>query len=180
MNPTDDLVRAWSGLALIGAGREAGRDQFTATAKGLLVALGWFVLALLLGAAAQSVAVGLPRLDQLLVGLGIQAVTLAILFIVMRSSLRFLALDTPTLVLFVPAIYVLGLMQVIAIPLVLLGPNTQVLAILAAALMIGRAGKVLAGMRTGTSLAFAAACLMVLVLVPVALYMLFVQFPSPA
>ena len=106
--------------------------------------------------------------------------TLAALFIVMRSSLRFLALDTPTLVLFVPAIYVLGLMQVIAIPLVLLGPNTQVLAILAAALMIGRAGKVLAGMRTGTSLAFAAACLMVLVLVPVALYMLFVQFPSPA
>jgi hypothetical protein len=71
-------------------------------------------------------------------------------------------------------------MQVIAIPLILLGPNLQVVAVLAAALMIGREGKVLAGMGTGTSLAYALASLMVLVLVPVALYMLFVQFPSPA
>jgi hypothetical protein len=180
VSPVNDLTRAWTGLALIGAGRPGARAQFDATGMGLLVATGWFVLALLLGAAAQSIAVGLPRLDQLLAGLGIQAVTLLVLFVATRMSLRFLKLDTPALVLFVPTVYILGLMQVIAIPLILLGPNAQVLAILAAALMIGRGGKVLAGMSTGTSLAFALASLMVLVLVPVALYMLFVQFPSPA
>lgn len=181
MNPVDHLVRAWTGLALVAAGRSEAGAQFTPTLTGLLIAFGWFVLSLLLGAAAQSMAVGLPRLDQLLVGLGIQAATLAVLFGAMVLSLNFLKLGAvPAFRLFVPAVYILALMQVIAIPLILLGPNAQVLAILAAALTIGRAGKVLAGMSTGTSLAFALLCLMVLVLVPGALYMLYLQIPSPA
>lgn len=180
MNPVADLVAAWTGLAAIAAGRPEARGQFTPTLGGLVVAAGWFVLSLLLGAAAQSVAVGMPRLDQLLAGLGIQAVTLAVLFWLTAISLHFLKLSVPALLLFVATLYTLALMQVIAIPLILLGPNVQVVAILAAALMIGRAGKVLAGMSTGSSLAFAFLALMVLVLVPVALYMLFLQIPSPA
>jgi hypothetical protein len=180
VNPVADLVRAWTGLAMIAAGKSEAQSQFTPTPGGLAIAAGWLVLALLLGAAAQSVAVGLPRLDQVLAGLGIQAVTVAVLFWATAISLHFLKLSVPAFILFVASLYILALMQAFAIPLILLGPNVQVLAILAAALMIGRAGKVLAGMTTGSSIAFAFLALMVLVLVPVALYMLFLQIPSPA
>ena len=88
--------------------------------------------------------------------------------------------SVPATVLFVPIVYILGLLQLAAIPLILLGPNLQLVAILVAAFFIGRAGKVLAGMPRGTALAFGFLSLMVLVLVPVALYMLFVEIPSPA
>ena len=66
------------------------------------------------------------------------------------------------------------------IPLVLLGPNVQLLAVLALALLIWRAGVVLGGMRNGVAIAFSLLCLMVLVVVPNALYMLFLVVPSPA
>jgi hypothetical protein len=180
VNPVADLTAAWTGLALIVAGKPEAATQFAATLNGLAVAVGWFVLSLVLGAAAQSVAVGMPRLDQVLFGLGIQAATLAVLFWATVISLHFLKLTVSPLGLFVPIVYILALMQVFAIPLILLGPNVQILAVLAAAVMVGRAGKVLAGMNTGSSIAFAFLSLMVLVLVPVALYMLFLQIPSPA
>ena len=46
--------------------------------------------------------------------------------------------------------------------------------------LIWRAGAVLASMRTGVAVAFALLCLMVLVVVPNALYIVFLQIPSPA
>ena len=180
MNFVADLTRAWNGLAAIAAGRGDAPSFFSPTLQGFTVAAAWLILALLLGAAAQSVAVGMPRLDQVLFGLAIQAVTVAALFWVTSLSLHFLKLDVPAITIFVPIVYILALMQVLAIPLLLLGPNVQVLAVVAAAAMIGRAGKVLAAMSTGSSIAFAVLSLMVLVLVPVALYMLFLQIPSPA
>lgn len=180
MSPVGELVRAWTGLALIGAGRPEARTAFAPTLAGLAIASGWFILALLLAAAAQSIAVGLPRLDQVLVGFLLQAITLAALFWATSLSLHFLKLELPATVLFVPMVYILGLLQLVAIPLILLGPNAQLLAILVAAFFMGRAGKVLAGMRRGTAIAFGLLCLMVLVLVPVALYMLFIPIPSPA
>ena len=180
MNPVADVSRAWNGLAAIAAGRTDARSQFSSTPGGLAVAAAWLLLSLLLGAAAQSSAVGMPRFDQVLFGLAIQAVTVTALFWATSLSLHFLKLDVPALTVFVPIVYVLALMQVVAIPLLLLGPNVQVLAVVAAAAMIGRTGKVLAGMSTGSSIAYAFLSLMVLVLVPVALYMLFLQIPSPA
>lgn len=180
MTPAGELVRAWTGLALIAAGRPEARNSFSPTLGGLAIAIGWFVLALLLVAAAQSVAVGLPRIEQVLVGFLIQGATLALLFWATSLSLHFLKLGVPATVLLVPIVYILGLLQLAAIPLILLGPNLQLVAILVAAFFIGRAGKVLAGMPRGTALAFGFLSLMVLVLVPVALYMLFVEIPSPA
>jgi len=180
VNPVADVTRAWNGLAAIAAGRAEAHDHFSPTLGGLAIAVAWLLLSLLLGAAAQSVAVGMPRLDQVLFGLAIQAVTVAALFWATSLSLHFLKLHVPSFTVFVPIVYVLALMQVLAIPLLLLGPNAQVLAVVAAAAMIGRVGKVLAAMSTGTSIAFAFLSLMVLVLVPVALYMLFLQISSPA
>ena len=72
------------------------------------------------------------------------------------------------------------LIQVLAIPLVLLGPNTQLIAVFVLGLLIWRAGVVIAGMRNGVAIAFALLCLMVLVVAPNALYIVFLQFPSSA
>ena len=180
MNPVTDLTEAWRGLALTVAGKREAADAFKPTPAGLLVALGWFVLALILVAAAQSVAVGMPSVTQVLAGFVIQGATVAVLAVATSMSLRFLKLELRLLQLLVPIVYFMALVQVLAIPLVLLGPNVQLLAVLALGLLIWRTGLVHGGMRNGVAFAFALLCLMVLVVVPNALYMLFLASPSPA
>jgi len=180
VNPITDLTLAWHGLALTVVGKREATTQFNPTRSGLVVALGWLLLALLLSAAAQSMAVGMPSVMQLTIGIFIQTVTVAVLAVATAQSLHFLKLGLPMTELFVPMVYFMALVQVLAIPLVLLGPNTQLIAVFVLGLLIWRAGVVIAGMRNGVAIAFALLCLMVLVVVPNALYMLFVQIPSPA
>ena len=185
MNPLTDLTLAWRGLALTVAGRREAAGLFSPTLPGLIVALGWFLVALLLSAAAQSAAaqsaaIGMPSPMQLAVGVLIQAVTVAALALVTAQSLHFLRLDVPMTQLFVPMVYFMALIQILAIPLTLLGPNAQLIAVFVLGLLIWRAGVIIAGMRNGIAIAFALLCLMVLVVVPNALYMLFLVIPSPA
>lgn len=180
MNPVDDLTRAWSGLGLIIAGKREAAREFTPTRWGLIVALAWFVLALLLVAAAQSVAVGMPDPMQVLAGFVIQGAVLVALAIATRSSLSFLKADVRLLELLVPIVWFMALAQVLAIPLVLLGPNVQILAILVLGVLIWRTAGVLGGMRSGVAIAYSLLCFMVLVVVPNALYMLLTATPSPA
>lgn len=180
MNPVADLASAWRGLALTAAGKREAAAQFNPTLGGLAIALGWFLLALILSAAAQSAAGGMPSLLQLAIGIFIQAMTLLALGFATVQSLRFLKLDVPAMTVLVPIVYFMALAQVLAIPLNLLGPNVQLIAVLVLALLIWRAGVILAGMRNGVAIAFALLCLMVLVVVPNALYMLFLAIPSPA
>lgn len=180
MNPVTHLTQAWRGLTLTIAGKREAASMFNSTLTGLLVALGWFLLAIILSAAAQSAAAGLPSVMQLLIGIFIQAVTVTALGLVTAQSFHFLKLDVPMTALFVPMVYFMALVQVLAIPLSLFGPNAQLIAVLALGVLIWRAGVVLAGMRQGVAVAFALLCLMVLVVVPNALYILFLQIPSPA
>ena len=180
MNPVADLTRAWNGLALTVAGKREAAGHFNPTLGGLVVALGWFLLALILSAAAQSMAVGMPSVLQVGIGIFIQAVTVAVLAVATAQSLHFLKLGIPMTVLFVPIVYCMALIQVLAIPLVLIGPNTQLIAVFVLGLLIWRSGVVIAGMRNGVAIAFALLCLMVLVVAPNALYIVFSQIPSPA
>ncbi len=180
MNPLTDLTLAWRGLAMIVGGKREAASRFNPTRMGLVIALGWFLLAIILSAAAQSAAVGMPSMAQLAIGILIQAVTVAALALVTAQSIHFLRLDVPMTVLFVPIIYFMALVQVLAIPLSLFGPNAQLIAVLGLGVLIWRAGVVLAAMRIGVAIAFALLCLMVLVVVPNALYIVFLQLPSPA
>ena len=178
MNPVDDLTRAWSGLGLIVAGKREAAGYFTPSVPGLVVALVWFALALLLVAAAQSVAVGMPDPMQVVAGFAIQAAVVAVLAIATRSSLTFLKLDVRPLALLVPVVWFMALTQVLAIPLVLLGPNVQILAVLVLVFMIWRTAIVLGGMPVGVAISYSLLCLLVLVVVPNALYMLLTAIPS--
>ena len=180
MNPLADLTLAWHGLAMTVAGKRDAASQFNPTPSGLLIALGWFGLAILLSAAAQSAALGLPSPMQLAIGIFIQAVTVTALALVTAQSFRFLRLELPVTALLVPIVYCMALAQVLAIPLSLLGPNAQLVAVFGLGVLIWRAGVVVGGLRNGVAIAFALLCLMVLVVVPNALYILFLQIPSPA
>lgn len=180
MNPITDLKDAWTGLAMIVAGKPEEAGKFNATPNGLVVALGWFLLALLLGTAAQSATVGMPGLEQVLVGLGIQAVTLAVLAVAITQSLHFLKLGVPMTALLVPIVWFMALLQIVIIPFNLAGLNVELISALVLSVLVWRCGTVIGGMRTGVAIAFALLCLMVLVIVPTALYMLFLTIPSPA
>jgi hypothetical protein len=181
VNPITDLALAWRGLAMTVAGKREAASQFNPTRAGLVIALGWFLLAIMLSAAAQSAAVGMPSLAQLAIGVLIQAVTVAALALVTAQSFHFLRLGLPMTAIFVPIVYFMALVQVLAIPLSLIGPNAQLIAVFGLGVLIWRAGVVLANMRNGVAIAFALLCLMVLVVVPNALYIVFfLSIPSPA
>lgn len=162
------------------AGLREAAGQFNPTLPGFVTALGWFLLALILSEAVQSMAVGLPSTGQLAVGILIQAATVAVLALATAQSLHFLKLGVPLTALLTPIIYLMALVRLMTIPLLFLGPGAQLLALLVLVVLIWRAAMVLAGMRTGVAIAYAALCLMVLVAVPYALYIVFVQIPSPA
>jgi hypothetical protein len=180
VNPLTDLTRAWQGLTMIVAGDRDAAGQFNPTRTGLFIALGWFALSLVLSAAAQSASSGLPSFTSLAIGFFIQAMTIVGLGVVTAQSFHFLKLDVPTTVIFVPIVYLMALVQLLAIPLNFLGSSAQLIAVLALVVMIWRAGMVLAGMRMGVAIAFALVCLLTLVVVPNALYIVFLQIPSPA
>jgi hypothetical protein len=180
MSPIADLVGAWRGLVLIMSGDADAGKAFNASWPGLAIALGWLVLADLLGAAVQSMGTGLPRLDQLVAGLLIQAITVAALLWASVIALHFVKSATPALLMFVVIVYLMALAQLIAIPLGVFGPNAQVIAILALVLLIWRSAMVVVPMIAAVAAAFGLLCLLVLVLVPSALYILFLQIPAPA
>ncbi len=180
MNPLTELSLAWRGTAMVVAGQRDAAGCFSRTPMGLAISLGWFVLALLLSAAAQAAALGMPRTEQVALGLAVQGGAVAALALAMTQSLRFLKLDVPVLALLVPTVYFVALVQVLAIPLALLGPNAQLIAVFVLALLIWRMAAVIGHMRSGTAIAFALLGVLVLVVVPNALYIVFLHVPSPA
>ena len=152
-----------------------------ATATIFDLSLPWLVAGFfLLSAAAQSAVIGMPSVASFAIAVLIHAATVAALGIVTAQSFHFLRIEAPMTAHFVPIVYFMALVQVLAIPLSVLGPNAQLLAVVALGVLIWRAGMVLVGMRLGVAIAFALLCLMVLVVVPNALYIVFLQIPSPA
>lgn len=178
MNPLAELADAVRGWGSILRGRSDAAGFFRLTNAGIAVASGYFVLALLLSVAAQSAAIGMPGLGQVLFGLVAQAITLAVLIFAMARSLRLLRLNVPLTTLVVPVLYALSFVFVIGIPLTLMSPNMALIAVFALGYGIFRAAEVLAGMRFGVAFAFALLCVIVLVVVPNGLYMLLSVLPS--
>lgn len=180
MNPVADLSESFRGWAEIVAGRDDAARRFRLTGSGPLVAYGWLLVAVLLSVAAQSVAVDrVPSIVQLLLGLVGQAITLGVLALVMAKTLHFIKLQVPLNRLLIPVVYALAYMFVVSVPLTLLGPYTGILAVLAVGYLIFAGARRLAGMGLSTAIAFAVLCVIVLVVVPNALYILLAEVPTP-
>ena len=158
----------------------AGRN-FRLNGTGPIIAYGWLLVAVLLWVAAQSAAADRgPNPIELLLGLAAQAVTVAALALVMAQTLHFIELQIPLNVLLIPIVYALAYMFVVSVPLALLGPSVVIVAMLGVGYLIYCAARVLAGMRLSTAIAFAVLCVIVLVVVPNALYILLADVPTPS
>ena len=178
MNPLAELTASFRGWSDILSGRPGAAAQFRTDAGGVIVASLTLLVAILLSVAAQSAGTGIPTLMQFVFGLIGQAITVVLLAFVMARALRVLKAQAGINALLVPVLYALSYMFVVAIPLVLIGPNAALLAVLGLGYLIYRAGRALAGMKIGISIAFAGLCVIVLVVVPFGLYMLLSLLPS--
>lgn len=177
MNPLGDLTRSFAGWNAIIAGKPNALEQFRIDAPGFLVAAITLALAILLSLAAQSAGAGMPTLFQLLFAIIAQALTMSLLVVGVVRLLRLLKQPIAPNLLLVPILYVLAYAFIVGIPLTLLGP----LALLVPLALIGliwRAGMVIGAMNAMTALAVALLCVIVLVVVPNALYMLLLLVPS--
>lgn len=178
MNPLAELTASFRGWAEILARKPGAGEQFRTDASGVVIASITLLIAILLSVAAQSAVVGIPTLAQLVFGLIGQAITIGLLAFAMARTLRFLRLKAPLNALLVPVLYALAYMFVVSIPLTLIGPNAALIAVFGLGYLIYRAGRQLAAMTLGVSIAFAMLCVIVLVVVPNALYMLLSLLPS--
>jgi len=177
MNPLGDLTRSFAGWTAIIAGRPEAREEFRTDNAGFAIAAITLALAILLSLAVQSAAAGMPTLFQLLFAIVAQALTMTLLVIGVVGLLRFLRVEVAPNTLLVPILYALAYAFVIGIPLTLLGP----LALLVPLALIGliwRAAVVVGEMSATVALAVALLCVIVLVVVPYALYMLLFLVPS--
>ena len=178
MNPLAELSAALRGWTDIVAGKAPASGDFRTDGSGLAVALASFLVAVLLGIAAQSAAIGMPSMWQVLYGILVQIITIALIGAVLMQALRMWANPTPLNAIFVPVLYGLALVQVIAIPLALIAPGLAILAIAVAGALIFRAAQVVAGLPLLRALGLAIVCVIVLVVVPNALYMLAFLIPT--
>jgi len=177
VNAFGQLTASFTGWSEIIAGKSAADRHFVLTRHGLAVAVLWFVVAVLLATALRSTG-GFPSLLQVMLGLVGEVITLGLVGLAIQQSLRRMQVAAATERLLVPVTYALAYMFVVSIPLQLIGAGLALLAVVLAAAMIARAAQVLCGLKPGPALAVGGVCLLVLVIVPYALYIVLSLFPT--
>ena len=177
MSLLGDLTRSFAGWNAIIAGKPDARDDFRADGAGFATAAITLAIAILLSLAVQSASAGMPTLFQLLFDVFAQALTMTLLVLGVARLLPVLKIEIAPNVLLVPILYVLAFAFVLGIPLTLLGPLV-LLVPLALFGLIWRAAMVVGEMSLVPALAVALLCVLVLVVVPNALYMLLLLVPS--
>jgi hypothetical protein len=178
VSPLADLSSALRGWTDVLAGKPEAAAQFRTDFSGIATAALTLVVAVLLSVAVQSAGAGLPSLLQFVFGLIALGLTIAVLAIAMQRTLKLLRTDVPLATLLVPTLYALALAFVVAIPLLAIGPNAGLIIIAGLGLAIWRLATVVSGLKVLHSIVFSAVCVIVLVVVPYALYMLLLLVPS--
>ena len=128
MNAFGELTASFAGWSEIIAGKAQADRHFVPTRRGLMVAVLWFVVAMLLASAVQS-AGAFPSPARVLSGLIAELVTLALVGVAVQQGLRRLQVAAPTERLLVPVTYALAYMFVVSIPLLLIGTGPALLAL---------------------------------------------------
>lgn len=176
MNP--ELGNSITGWSAIVAGRGDAPTYFRIDRRGVLVALAWLLIGMLLSVAVQSAMFGLPNIVSVLFSLVGEAITLGLLWLAMTQLSRFLHIEAAPLALFVPILYLLAYVFVISGLLQLISPAFGLVLMLCVAVLVFRAAQVIYGLKTMPAAALAGAAFIVLVVVPYALYMLLLLLPS--
>jgi hypothetical protein len=166
-----DAVVGW--LDII-AGRPGGGERFNATQAGLVRALIWYFLLVLLTVLVQGLSLGMPASSEVFTAVMVNALPLLGVYLVILVTVRLFRLAIPVNALLVPAIYAMAFILAIGLPLSLLGGGMFANAMLGAlGYMFYRAGRDIAKLGIGVAIAFAVLSIVVLVALPIGLYMVF-------
>ena len=176
MNPDlGNSIRGWSAIV---AGRGDTAAHFRVDRGGILIALGWLLIGMLLSIAVQAAIFGLPNIIAVVFSLVGEAITLGLLWLVLSALFRFLGISVLPIVLFVPILYLLAYVFLLSALLQLISQAFGLILMLCVAALIFRAAQVVCGLKPVGALAVAGAAFIVLVVVPNALYMVLVFLPS--
>lgn len=172
MNAFSELKRALVGwLDLLTAQPDAA-GKFNLTPGGLVNAIGFYIVTILLSVAALGLAEGMvPSLMQAAISVMFHLIVLFALLLAAAGTARLMRADLYALA--VPVAYALAIVQLLSLPLVYVQSDAGALALLGVrGFMFFRAARGVAGLGGGVSLAFAILCVLLLAAIPFGLYML--------
>jgi hypothetical protein len=175
MTPINELWGAVVGwYELLSARPEAAR-HFNLTRRGLGIALGFYLLMVVVTLATQALMGQLAGLSDVVMSAAVNVLPLLGVALVILITIALLRLNLSFTALAVPAIYAMTFMGLVQLPLSLWTGglfSTAILALLA--YMFYRDGRQVGKMSIGVSIAFAALSIIALVALPAGLYMLLV------
>lgn len=174
-----DAVIGWRDML---ASRPEGADRFTATLPGLGNALIFYLLAILLTLAVQSMVWGLPGLQEAYVTIAVNALPLLGIALAIGFTLAAARPRATFNKLAVPIVYGLTFVLVLQLPLTLVavGGLLANLVLVILGYLFYRVARDAGKMSAGISIAFAALSIVALVALPGGLYMLLVPAVPPA
>lgn len=172
MNAFAELWRAWLGwLDLLTAQPEAAK-RFNLSRGGLVNAMGFYVVGVLLAVAALGLAAGYaPGWMQVAISLMFNLILMFAVVLAAWGTARLMQADPSAIA--VPCVYALGIVQVLSLPLVYAHSDAGALALLGVrGFMFYRAAREVGKLSFGVSFAFAILCIVLLAAIPFGLYML--------
>ena len=172
MNAFAELWRALVGwLDLLTAQLKAA-EKFNLSRIGLVNAIGFYVVSVLLAVAMLGVAAGyVPGWLQVAISLGFNLVLMLAIVLAAWGTARLMRADA--LAIAVPGVYALGIVQVLSLPLIYAQSDAGALALLGVrGFMFYRAAREVGKLSLGVSVAFAILCIVLLAAIPFGLYML--------
>ena len=173
MNPLHELKQAAIGWLDLIAGRPSGAERFNFSRGGLIRAVSFYFLMVLLTMVVLGIAGGMPSYTQVFFGLLINALPLLTVAAVIALTLWLMRPGVTVTEMLVPAAYALGFLLLVGLPLSLVFGDLFANAMLGAlGYLLYREARDIAGMRMGVSIAFAVLTVAVLVALPIGLYML--------
>jgi hypothetical protein len=173
MNAFAELKQAAIGWLDIIANRPGGPERFNRSGRGLANAVGFYFAMVLFTILVQGVSTSFPTYDRIFLSLVVNALPLLGIALVIVGTVRVLRAGIEVNALLVPAAYALGFLLLIGLPLSLFFGNIFANAMLGAlGYMLYRAGRDIAKLGIGVSIAFAVLAIAVLVALPIGLYML--------
>jgi hypothetical protein len=171
-----EAVEGWRQIIL---GLPNWGDHFTLSRQGLLHAFGVYFGLVVIVLAIQSGLWSVADPLVLLIGLlffSLPVVGFGLSVLLTASVLRW---QVPMVAALVPGVYALGLLLISQVLLSLISPSLVILAYIALAFLMFRAGRVVAQMGVASSIAFAVLTIALLVLPAQTLYMLAVAQSGP-
>ena len=172
MNAFGELWRAVIGWLDLLTAQPNAASKFNLSRGGLVNAMGFYVVSVLLGVAALGLAAGhAPSWMQVAISLMFNLILMFAITLAAWGTARLMQADP--LAVAVPSVYALGIVQVLSLPLVYAQSDAGALALLGVrGFMFFRAARTVGKLGFGVSFAFAILCIVLLAAIPFGLYML--------